>query len=212
MIRAALRGVAAAAVALCIAGCGGDATLPAATVPAPATSSTTPRSATPSTVSPPSTTNELAVEPVEFVSPPRRVVLPTIEVDAPIIDLGLTPDGSLETPTDFDDAGWWAGGTGASEPGPTVIVGHVDDQSGPAVFFRLSELEPGDPIVVVDDQGRETSFVVVDKGLYDKESFPTERVYGPDDEPTLRLVTCGGDFDRSERSYESNWVVYAVAL
>lgn len=137
--------------------------------------------------------------------------MPTIEVDAPIIDLGLTSDGLLETPTDFDDAGWWAGGTHADEAGPTVIVGHVDDYTGPAVFYRLSELEVGEPIVVIDDRGERAEFVVVDKALYDKASFPTERVYGADDEPTLRLITCGGDFDRSDRSYEANWVVYAVS-
>ncbi len=146
-----------------------------------------------------------------IVSPPRQVVIPAIDVDAPIIDLGLTADGALETPADFDLAGWWAGGTVADEDGPTVIVGHVDDQDGPAVFFRLQELTPGDPIIVIDALGREARFTVVDKGLYDKDSFPTDRVYGNHDRPTLRLVTCGGDFDRSERSYESNWVIYAVS-
>ncbi len=145
------------------------------------------------------------------VSPPRQVVIPSIDVDAPIIDLGLTAEGALETPTDFDTAGWWAGGTVAAEVGPTVIVGHVDDTNGPAVFFRLQELEPGDSIIVIDDLGREQTFAVVDKGLYDKTSFPTERVYGASGTPTLRLVSCGGEFDRSERSYESNWVVYAVS-
>ena len=144
------------------------------------------------------------------LAPPRRILLPTIEVDAPIVDLGLTADGALETPTDFDVAGWWAGGTLAHEAGPTVIIGHVDDYRGPAVFFRLAELEPGDPIVVVDDHGERSTFRVVDTELYDKAAFPVDLVYGPDDDPTLRLVTCGGDFDRSARSYESNLVVYAV--
>lgn len=139
------------------------------------------------------------------------MVIPSIEVDASIIDLGLTSDGALETPTDFDLAGWWAGGTVADEAGPTVIVGHVDDYNGPAVFYRLQELEAGDEIIVIDDLGREQPFTVVDKALYDKTSFPTERVYGTSTTPTLRLITCGGEFDRSERSYESNWVVYAIA-
>ena len=138
-------------------------------------------------------------------------MIPAIDVDASIIDLGLTPEGALETPTNFSQAGWWAGGTVADEVGPTVIVGHVDDQNGPAVFFRLQELEPGDAVIVIDDLGRNQAFTVVDKALYDKTSFPTERVYGATDAATLRLVTCGGEFDRSERSYESNWVVYAVA-
>ena len=64
--------------------------------------------------------------------------------------------------------------------------------------------------MVVDDHGERSTFRVVDKRLYDKSAFPVDLVYGPDDHPTLRLVTCGGDFDRSARSYESNLVVYAV--
>lgn len=205
------------AAALCLIGC-------AATDPAERASSAT---VPPATVPAPLANNALGLdiedvaqgastEPAEdasppVISPPRSVIIPSIEVDASIIDLGLTSDGALETPTDFDLAGWWAGGTVADESGPTVIVGHVDDQDGPAVFFRLQELEQGDAIIVVDALGRETSFTVVDKGLYDKASFPTDRVYGASDAATLRLVTCGGEFDRSERSYESNWVIYAVS-
>lgn len=183
------------------------ATIPAPTQ-APSTTSepetTEPETSEPETAEPATSLAEAAV-----ISPPRQVRIPSIEVDAQIIDLGLTGDGSLETPSDFDLAGWWAGGTVADAIGPTVIVGHIDDFNGPAVFFRLQELEVGDPIIVIDDLGREQRFEVVDKDLYDKTSFPTERVYGASDRPTLRLVTCGGDFDRSERSYESNWVVFA---
>ncbi len=142
-------------------------------------------------------------------SPPRVVRIPAIGVEATIIDLGLTDDGELETPVDFDLAGWWAGGTPASHPGPTVIVGHVDSTDGPAVFFRLRELEPGDEIEVVDDQENSRTFIVTERQTYDKDEFPTERVYGETDGPTLRLVTCGGVFDRDARSYESNVVVYA---
>lgn len=178
-----------------------DATLPA---PEPAGSEPTP-----------SDTGTYEEERDRPPSPPRQILIPGIDVDASVIDLGLTTDGALETPTDFAQAGWWAGGTVADEAGPTVIVGHVDDQNGPAVFFRLQELEPGDPIVVVDDRGQRVDFVVVDKGLYDKDAFPTERVYGDGSDQhsrtTLRLVTCGGEFDRSVRSYEANWVIYAEA-
>lgn len=186
------------------------ATVPPATVPAPLTNNALGLEI--GDAASPATNNEPAEDaPQSVVSPPRSVIIPAIDVDASIIDLGLTADGALETPTDFDLAGWWAGGTVADESGPTVIVGHVDDQDGPAVFFRLQELEQGDTIIVVDALGRETSFTVVDKGLYDKASFPTDRVYGDSDSPILRLVTCGGEFDRSERSYESNWVIYAVS-
>ncbi len=145
-------------------------------------------------------------------SPPRRIEIPTIGVEAEIIDLGLHDDGSLETPTDFAEAGWWAGGATANQDGPTVIVGHVDSYIGPAVFFRLSELQAGDHIVVVDAHGGESEFEVTEVDLYDKDDFPTDRVYGQTDEPTLRLVTCGGVFDERERSYEANFVVFATPV
>ncbi len=150
-----------------------------------------------------------ADEPVLIKSPPRVVRIPSIEVDATVIDLGLEDDGALETPQDYDLAGWWAGGTTANEDGPTVIVGHVDDYTGPAVFYRLDELRLGDEIEVVDSTGTTTRFVVTERATYDKDDFPTEKVYGETDEPTLRLITCGGTFDRSLRSYEANVVIYA---
>lgn len=145
-------------------------------------------------------------------SPPRRIEIPVLGVDAEIIDLGLLADGSLETPTDFAEAGWWAGGATADQAGPTVIVGHVDSFEGPAVFFELSALSAGDHVVVTDAHGGSHRFRVTEVELYDKTDFPTDRVYGDTDEPTLRLVTCGGDFDSRERSYEANWVVFAEAV
>ena len=135
--------------------------------------------------------------------------IPAIDVETTVIDLGLEDDGALETPQDYDLAGWWAGGTTANEAGPTVIVGHVDDYNGPAVFFRLSELAIGDLIEVIDSTGARSTFAVSGSGTYDKDEFPTEKVYGPTELPTLRLITCGGSFDRSARSYEANVVVYA---
>ncbi len=162
---------------------------------------------------PPSTlplpSNEAGTDLPVTKSPPRSVRIPAIEVDTAVIDLGLEPDGALETPRDYALAGWWAGGTTADEPGPTVIVGHVDDHRGPAVFYRLSDLVAGDEIEVTSATGTLTTFVVTETAVYDKDAFPTERVYGPTEQPTLRLITCGGSFDRSERSYEDNVVVYA---
>jgi sortase (surface protein transpeptidase) len=145
----------------------------------------------------------------ERASVPVRVEIPSIGVRAPVIKLGLNPDRSLEVPKDFGDTGWWSGGPRPGEPGPAVIVGHVDSYTGPAVFYRLSELGRGDEIVVVGRDGSRSRFTVEGSERYPKDDFPTARVYGRTDGPTLRLITCGGDFDSSTGHYVDNAVVYA---
>ena len=112
------------------------------------------------------------------MAPPVRIEIPSIGVRAPIIRLGLNPDRTLEVPTDFGDAGWWSGGPRPGEPGPAVIVGHVDSYTGPAVFFRLRELRPHDTIVVVRRDGTRARFSAIGSEQYPKDHFPTARVYG----------------------------------
>jgi sortase (surface protein transpeptidase) len=145
----------------------------------------------------------------ERVAIPVRIEIPSIGVRAPIIRLGLNPDRTLEVPTDYGDTGWWSGGARPGENGPAVIVGHVDSKSGPAVFYRLSELRPGAEVVVVRSDGSRAHFTVQGSERYPKDEFPTARVYGHTDGPTLRLITCGGAFDSSSGHYEDNTIVYA---
>jgi hypothetical protein len=145
----------------------------------------------------------------ERVAVPVRIEIPSIGVRAPIIRLGLNPDRSLEVPTDFGDTGWWSGGSRPGETGPAVIVGHVDSRSGPAVFSRLGELRRGDEVVVVRRDGSRARFTVLGSERYPKDEFPTARVYGRTDGPTLRLITCGGAFDSSTGHYVDNTIVYA---
>jgi sortase (surface protein transpeptidase) len=142
---------------------------------------------------------------------PVQVSIPSIGVHAPIVPLGLNPDRTLEVPKDFDDTGWWTGGPRPGERGPAVIAGHVDSYTGPAVFYRLRELRPGDAIVVLRRDGTRARFTVRRSEQYPKNRFPTARVYGPTPGPTLRLITCGGEFDDSTGHYLDNTVVYAAA-
>jgi hypothetical protein len=142
---------------------------------------------------------------------PQRLVIPAIAVDTDVIELGLDRDGAMEVPTDFAQAGWFKHGPMPGRVGPAVIAGHVDSRSGPAVFYRLRELEPGDRIEVHGDQGR-VVFEVRSLEQHAKDEFPTERVYGGTPGPELRLITCGGVFDRDERSYRDNVIVYATRV
>ena len=145
----------------------------------------------------------------ERVAVPVRIEIPAIAVRAPVIRLGLNPDRTLEVPTDYGDTGWWSGGARPGENGPAVIVGHVDSKTGPAVFYRVRELRPGAKIVVVRSDGSRGSFTVQGSERYPKDEFPTARVYGRTDGPTLRLITCGGVFDSSTGHYVDNTIVYA---
>ncbi len=149
--------------------------------------------------------------PAKHVAIPVRIEVPAIGVRAPIIKLGLNRDRTLEVPKDFGDTGWWSGGPRPGERGPAVVVGHIDSHTGPAVFYRLRDLDPGDRIVVVRRDGTRARFTVEGSEQYPKDDFPTARVYGRTKRPTLRLITCGGDFDQSTGHYVDNTVVYARA-
>ena len=137
-----------------------------------------------------------------------RVVIPAIGVRAPMIKLGLNRDDSLKVPADVDKTGWWAGGTKPGRKGAAVIVGHVDSQSGPGVFHRLGELSDGDKASVVYNDGSRATFVVTGRERVPKNEFPTDKVYDDTPKPTLRLITCGGTFDRSSGHYRDNVIVY----
>lgn len=146
----------------------------------------------------------------EAVSDPVHVSVPRIGIDSSLQKLGLLPDGSLQSPTKWGVAGWYARGVRPGDIGPAVIAGHVDSTQGPAAFFKLRQMHTGDQIVVTEQDGRTVHFTVTEVRSYPKKTFPTAAVYGPTSLPELRLITCTGDFDRAAASYLSNLVVFAV--
>ncbi len=142
-----------------------------------------------------------------------RIVIPRIGVDASIMKLGTNPDGTVEVPPleQAHLAGWYEPGASPGEVGNSVIVGHVDSAAmGPAVFFSLGALRPGDTVRVQRADGRQVDFTVDSVKSYPKTAFPTEQVYGPTDQVGLRVVTCGGIFDEAAGSYPDNIVVFAT--
>lgn len=142
---------------------------------------------------------------------PTRVQIPAIGVDAAGLE-DLVQDDTTEEltpPVDYARAGWYVDGPAPGEPGPAVVAGHVDDQSGPQVFYRLAELSPGDEVRVTRSDDTVVTFRVDAVEQYAKDSFPTDAVYGPQPGSSLRLITCGGSFDESQSSYRDNIVVYA---
>ncbi|MEV5704384.1 class F sortase [Actinoallomurus sp. NPDC052274] len=147
--------------------------------------------------------------PVLKAAVPLRVDVPRVGIHSRLIRLGLQHDGSLEVPplSRAQLAGWYEKGPSPGELGPAVLVGHVDTKKGPAVFFRLSSLRPGDRIEVTRADGKVATFSVDSVERVPKKHFPTQRVYGNLRFAGLRLITCGGDFDG--HSYKDNTIVYA---
>lgn len=160
--------------------------------------------ATPSVTTPPAPP---ALPPAE----PTRIEIPAIGVDAPVGRVGLNSDGTVEVPplSRAGDTGWYGYGPTPGEVGPAVVLGHVDSEAGPAVFFRLKELRPGDMVRIRRGDGRTAIFRITVVEEFLKTRFPTERVYGDTDHPALRLVTCGGTYDRTRASYKSNVIAFA---
>ena len=142
---------------------------------------------------------------------PAQISIPKLGVAAPVDPTGRNDDGTITVPTDFARTSWYTGLEAPGQVGTAVIVGHLDSRTGPAVFFRLSELQAGDEIAVTLVDGRVVPFTVERTERYDKKRFPTIAVYGPTAQPSLRLITCGGSFDRRSRHYRENVVVYANA-
>lgn len=142
-------------------------------------------------------------------SHPVRIQIPSIGVDSELLNLGLQNDGTMEVPPDGDMAGWYTGAPTPGELGPAVIVGHVDWAGDLGVFYNLGDLGPGDHITVTRADGSTAEFQVGQVGQFSKNDFPTDAVYGDIDHPGLRVITCGGSFDRGARSYVDNIVVFA---
>jgi hypothetical protein len=143
-------------------------------------------------------------------SPPDRIRIPSIRVDAPLTGLALTPSGSLDVPpaTQKNLAGWYEAGTTPGERGTAVVAGHVDNSEGPAVFYDLGALQKGSRIEVARRDGSTALFTVDAVEVYDARHFPDAKVYGAADRPELRVITCGGGYSRST-GYQGNVVVFA---
>jgi sortase (surface protein transpeptidase) len=179
----------------------------------PARPEASPATAPPTTVAPATTTRATtppSTRAARKPSPPVRVEIPAIGVSSRLVRLGLNADGTMEVPRDYDLAGWFTGGAMPGQDGPAVISGHVDSRSGPAVFFRLRDLRRGDTIRVQRAAGDWLAFEVTGTARYAKAAFPTDAIFGPVTGPVLRVITCGGDFDRSSGHYLDNVVVTAT--
>ncbi|MFD6425761.1 class F sortase, partial [Streptomyces sp. NPDC060198] len=146
------------------------------------------------------------------LSPSRavKVAIPAIYIEAPLVGLRLDAKGRLGAPPVNRPkvAGWYQDGPSPGEAGTALIVGHRDTETGPAIFLNLNALRRGDAVRVVRADRRTAVFTVDTVKTYRKSEFPDEKVYGTTNRPELRLLTCGGRFDK-KTGYSANVVVFA---
>lgn len=145
-------------------------------------------------------------------SVPVSVRIPAIGVNARVISLGTAPGGEIAVPPLSEPmvASWYDLGPAPGQTGTAVLLGHVDAASvGPAVFYRLGDLRPGDLAFVPRRDGRTAAFQVTAVRMYPQHAFPAARIYTSGRRPELRLITCGGQFDWQTHLYLDRIVVYA---
>ncbi|MFJ8821205.1 class F sortase [Streptomyces sp. NPDC102467] len=150
-----------------------------------------------------------APEPLPF-SLVERVRIPAIRVDAPVTQVGLDAEGWVDAPPPGDPnlAGWFTGAVSPGEKGTAVVVGHVDNRQGPAVFYGLGSLKKGNHVEVLRKDGRTAVFEVYGIEVFEKSNFPGQKVYAATGAPELRVITCGGGFSRGS-GYAGNVVAFA---
>jgi hypothetical protein len=173
--------------------------------PAPSPSASRPAAPSPADAPAPSAARTAPV--------PVHLNIAAIQVDTALTQVGLNPDGTIQVPplTKGAPAGWYRNLAIPGDVGTSVILGHVDTaRDGPAVFYRLQELKPGDEISVGRADGTTAVFTVSQVTQYPKADFPTAQVYGAVAYPALRLITCGGSFDALRHTYRGNVVVFAA--
>jgi sortase (surface protein transpeptidase) len=187
-------GAAAVLVAALVAGCGSPPSSDPRPVPGTSTTTTTTPGA-PAAVA----------EPVE-------VTIPAIDATSSLVGLGLNEDQTVRVPPVEEpmQASWFTGAPKPGEPGPAIVLGHVNGGGQAGIFHRLHELAAGDEVLIRRADGTTVRFVVSRVDRVPKDDFPTDQVYGNTQGPELRLITCGGVFDREEHSYVDNVIVYAT--
>ncbi|UZI27414.1 class F sortase [Streptomyces sp. VB1] len=142
---------------------------------------------------------------------PAHVSIPSIGIQSTLMELGLNPDGTVEVPPAEKGmtAGWYSGGSVPGTPGPAVLIGHNDTRFGRAVFHDLKNIRDGAEVLVRDGAGRTLRYTVTGKEAVSKKVFPTDKVYGPTKDSTLRLITCDGEFDADGHTVD-NLIVYGA--
>lgn len=143
---------------------------------------------------------------------PARITIPSIGVDAAIEATGVLDNGEMGVPEEIDQVGWFEPGFKVGAKGHAVLAGHVDSYTGPAIFYHLSNVEPGEKVIITDVDGREMVFQINEKTSYPTNEAPIADIFGASDGRMINLITCTGTFDLDTGSHEERLVVTAELI
>lgn len=149
-------------------------------------------------------------DPFEAAGPVVRLEIPAIGVDASVETVGRLPSGQMDVPKLPEDVAWFDESALPGQPAgrPAVIAGHLDSPFGPAVFYELRKLVPGDELAVTYQNGSRYVFEVVDKERYPFDRAPLDKIFGAHRDRMMNLITCDGAWDRGGANYQQRLVVY----
>ncbi len=140
---------------------------------------------------------------------PMQIEIPALGVNTTIENVGTLENGEMGVPEGIDTVGWFEPGPKPGERGNAVMAGHVDSKTGPAVFYKLDQLAPGDEVIITGKDGESKTFIVTGKQSYPRKEAPVEDIFGFSYSKNLNLITCSGKYSRDEGTHEERLVVYS---
>lgn len=146
---------------------------------------------------------------VKQVNAPAELIIPKLNIDTSIESVGIDPFGNMDVPKDEENAGWYKYSVLPGDTGNAVMAGHLDSKTGPAIFYKLADLDVGDEIIVRSTLGQTKTFTVTATKIYSNTNFPSQVVFGPTDARRLNLITCTGVFNRASMHYNQRIVVFS---
>lgn len=146
------------------------------------------------------------------VANPYRLVIPSIGLNARVEDVGILPDGKLDTPDDIRKVGWYQKGPKPGLAGNAVIDGHLDIGKKPGVFWHLNKVKPGQVMYVIDEKGQRIAFRVKERQIYHVSEAPLQKIFGKSDGRNLNLITCAGTWDKKLNHYDKRLIVYTERI
>lgn len=150
--------------------------------------------------------------PAQQIEAPLQLQIPAIGVDTQIEWVGVDDEGNMDVPSTYRTVAWYEPGPRPGMTGNAVVAGHLDSQTGPAVFYRLGDLQPGDEIVVISHNGEELRFAVTGMERFNSQTAPVYDIFGPSSGRNLNLITCEGTFDPAAGQYDERLVVYTTLI